>query len=326
MIISASRRTDIPAFYADWFMTRVREGFFYRVNPFNSKQVTAFSLKPEHVDAICFWTKNPQPLLKYLQELDQRGLKYLFQFTLNPYDSIFEPQVPPLRERIDTMCELAQLIGPERIIWRYDPVILSSVTPVSWHLEQVESLAGQLKNATRRLMFSFYDFYGRGEGRLSKILKGSGIVLEDIAAPEHADALQQLVQGFKASAARNKLEIFSCCEDLNPSDADTAHGACIDGPLIQRLFGVNAPFAKDRNQRKACRCVESVDMGAYNSCSYRCSYCYANFNEGTIEANIRKHRSDSPSLLNEYSDTFDIRTTLHQQGRILPKCQQPLFL
>jgi DNA repair photolyase len=159
MIISASRRRDIPAFYADWFMNRVREGYFHRVNPFNSNQVSGFSLKPEDVDPICFWTKNPRPLMKHLNELDERGLKYYFQLTLNPYDKTIEP--PTLEERIATFKELASLVGPERVVWRYDPIILSSVTPVEWHLEQVEQIATKLQDATRRLVFSFYDFYGK---------------------------------------------------------------------------------------------------------------------------------------------------------------------
>jgi hypothetical protein len=158
MIISASRRTDIPAFYSDWFMNRVREGYFYRVNPFNSNQISGFSLKPEDVDAICFWTKNPRPLKQHLDELDERGLNYYFQFTLNPYDQTFEPHVPSLEERIATFQELAGHIGPQRVVWRYDPVILSSDTPVPWHQEQVEQIAAQLKSATRRMVFSFCDF------------------------------------------------------------------------------------------------------------------------------------------------------------------------
>ncbi len=124
MIISASRRTDIPAFHAEWFMGRIREGYFYRVNPFNSKQVTGFSLKPEHLDAIVFWTKNPAPLMAHLDELDARGYCYYFQFTLNPYGNEFEPHVPALDERITIFKTLAERLGPERVIWRYDPVIL----------------------------------------------------------------------------------------------------------------------------------------------------------------------------------------------------------
>jgi DNA repair photolyase len=308
MIISASRRTDIPAFYAEWFMCRVRDGFFYRVNPFNSRQVTGFSLKAEDVDTLCFWTKNPRPLMKHLKELDERGLNYYFQFTLNPYDTVFEPGVPPLQERIDAMIELAEGIGPERVVWRYDPIILSSHTPVSWHLEQAEQLARQLANATRRLMFSFYDCYGKGQGRLCAALTGTGITLMDMDAAEQQETLLQIAGGFKAVADRYRMEIFSCCEVLDSSVSGIPHGACIDGELIRKLFGIAVPAARDKNQRVGCRCAVSADMGSYNSCQFRCRYCYANYNEAMIEHNCRKHRPDSPSLLNEYADPLEIRT------------------
>lgn len=308
MIISASRRTDIPAFYADWFMKRVREGYFHRVNPYNSGQVTGFSLKPEDVDAICFWTKNPQPLMQHLPELDGRGLHYYFQFTLNPYDTVFEPNIPPLQARIETMLELAGRIGPDRVVWRYDPVILSGITPVAWHLERAEQIAGRLTGATRRLMFSFYDFYGRGKGRLNRALAGTGIALEDITAPEWREALDKVALGFREIADRHSLQIFTCSEEVELAAIGIGHGACIDGDLIRELFGAAVDFRKDRNQREACGCARSVDMGMYNSCRFRCAYCYANFNEGAIEGNCRKHHPGTPSLLHEYARGIEIRT------------------
>jgi DNA repair photolyase len=325
MIISASRRTDIPAFYADWFMNRVREGYFYRVNPFNSKQVTGFSLKAEDVDAICFWTKNPRPLIKHLPELDERGLNYYFQFTLNPYDNAFEPAVPPLQERIETMTELAERVGPERVVWRYDPIILSSISSIAWHLEQAERIARRVKNATCRLVFSFYDFYGRGQGRLNKALQGTGITLEDITAPDHRESLELIARGFKDIADRYGLQIFSCSEDADLDSIGIQHGACIDGTLIRTLFGVNAATGKDKNQRKSCNCVKSADMGIYNTCHFRCAYCYANFNEGMIENNCRKHYLDSPSLLGRYEGEIEIRAHGHRRQNIGNRSRQDLF-
>jgi len=324
MIISASRRTDIPAFYADWLMKRIRAGYFHRVNPFNSNQVSGFSLKPEDVDAICFWTKNPRPLMKHLEELDGRGLNYYFQFTLNPYDKTFEPNVPPLQDRIETMLELAGRIGQERVVWRYDPVILTGITPVAWHLEEAERIASQLNNATSRLVFSFYDFYGKGQGRLNKALKGTGIKLEDITSPEHKDALEQVAYGFRDIADRYGLQIYSCSEDVDLAAIGIEHGACIDGKLISELFGVNASDKKDKNQRKICGCVESVDMGMYNTCHFKCAYCYANFNEGMIESNDKKHYTDSPSLLDSYHGVVEIQTSLHKKKKC-GECQQSLF-
>jgi len=315
VIISASRRTDIPAFYADWFMNRVRAGYFYRLNPFNNRQVSGFSLKPEHLDAICFWTKNPRPLLPHLAELDERGLNYYFQFTLNAYDRRFEPNLPPVEERIETMIALAGRIGPERVVWRYDPVILSSVTPAAWHLEQAGRIADRLKDATRRLTFSFCDFYGKGQGRLSKALQGTGIRLADITAPEQRDALEQVARGFREIAACHGLEIFSCSEAVDLAALGIEQGACIDSTLIRKLFGVDPSGRKDKNQRAACMCVESADMGSYNSCRCRCAYCYANFNAEMIENNCRRHFPDSPALLGRYEEQVEIQTSLHKKKK-----------
>lgn len=317
MIISASRRTDVPAFYADWFMTRVREGFFHRVNPFNSNQVSGFSLKPEHVDAICFWTKNPRPLMKHLDELDEIGLKYYFQFTLNQYDKIFEPNVPSYEERQATFWELAEHVGSDRIIWRYDPVILSSVTPVEWHIEQINQMAPFMWDSTKQLVFSFYDFYGKGQGRLHAALKQHGITLHDITASERRGDMERLVTAFKsiASAGAHGMRVSSCSEGIDLTELGVEHGACIDGKLIQKLFGGNPSYVKDKNQRLECGCVESVDMGIYNTCHFKCSYCYANFNEAIIENNCLKHYPNSPSLLGQHEEHVEIQTSLHKKKK-----------
>ena len=238
--------------------------------------------------------------MKHLDELDERGLNYYFQFTLNPYDTTFEPNVPPLQERIETMVDLAGRIGPERVVWRYDPVILSSISPVEWHLEHAERIAGLLRGATRRLVFSFYDFYGKGRGRLNKTLIGTGIELEDITAPEQSETLDHIARGFKAIADCHGLQIFSCSENVDLADIGIRQGACIDGSLIRELFGTSHGFVRDKNQRKSCNCVKSADMGIYNTCHFRCTYCYANFNEGMIEGNGKKQHPDSPSLLYKY--------------------------
>jgi len=323
MIISASRRTDIPAFYAEWFMNRIREGFFYRVNPFNRNQVSGFSLQPEDVDAICFWTKDPGPLLKHLDELDERGFNYYFQFTLNPYNKVFEPGVPSLEQRIEDFQGLARRIGKKRVVWRYDPVILTSITPVSWHLEQAELISSKLQESTERLVFSFYDFYGKGRGRLHDALKHTGITLEDITWHVHRAHLDALVGGFKDIADKHQLNIFSCSEDVDLSNNGIEPGACIDGKLIRDLFGGEPSEKKDKNQRAHCGCVESVDMGMYNTCRFRCTYCYANFNEGTIDKNLSRHNVSSPALLGDHERTLEIRRSVHKT-KTKPR-QQELF-
>ncbi len=165
------------------------------------------------------------------------------------------------------------------------------------------------------LVFSFYDFYGKGQGRLNKALKGTGIILEDITAPEKSAELDKLVRGFKDIADDYGLQIMSCSEDIDLSAIGIEQGACIDGKLIQELFGGNPSLKKDKNQRRACGCVESVDMGIYNSCHFRCAYCYANFNEGMIDSNCQKHYPDSPSLLGRHEGNVEIQTSLTKKKK-----------
>lgn len=274
-IISASRRSDIPAFHAEWFMGRIREGVFDRINPFNPGQTSRVSLAPEDLDAIVLWSKNPRPLLPHLDELDSRGYRYYFQFTLNPYDGIFEPGLPPLEERIDTFRELAGRVGKARVIWRYDPIILSPVTSVEWHLERAGELASALSGGTERLVISFLDFYGKVGKRLEKLRLESGIKCTDIAAPELRGELERLAAGLGAIAAADGLRIFTCSEEADLAGFGLDHGSCIDGDLIRELWGGEGRFRRDRHQRPACRCAASVDMGRYDSCGYGCVYCYA---------------------------------------------------
>jgi DNA repair photolyase len=296
-IISASRRTDIPAYYASWFMNRIRAGSFLRVNPFNPRQMKEISLAPADVAAIVFWTKNPAPLISHLAELDARGYRYYFQFTLNPYDQRFEPHVPELGSRLATFCRLSDQLGPDRVVWRYDPIILSSAMPLAFHLEQSAALAAALKGHTKRLVFSFLDFYGKISGRVKELYRKHGILLNDIAAESCRAELHSLMAHFGRLGDENGMEVFSCAEEVNLAEYGIRHGACVDGELIRSLFGRGGSFARDRNQRGACCCVKSVDMGMYSTCPCQCGYCYANRSEQMTLANLGKHDPNGPALL-----------------------------
>ena len=299
-IISASRRTDIPAFFPEWFMKRIRSGFFHRLNPFNTRQVRRISLDPADVDAIVFWTKNPQPLLKYLPELDQRGHRYYFQFTLNPYDSRFEPNLPTLDERIDIFRRLSSDIGPGRVIWRYDPIILSNVTPQEFHVENINRIAAALHGSTERLMFSFFSFYAKLKSRISGLELGHGITICDTSTGGRDQHVYELVRHIDRVAILHNMAAFSCAEEHDFSSQGIQHGSCIDGALIAALFGLLPRFARDRRQRGACRCVESIDMGMYDTCSFTCVYCYANQSGKRIEINLLKHDPESASIIGNF--------------------------
>jgi DNA repair photolyase len=297
MIVSASRRTDIPACYPEWFMNRIRDGYFCSVNPFNPKQVSTHSLRPEDVEMIVFWTKNPLPLLRHLRELDDLGYCYYFQFTLNDYPIWLEPGLPPLAQRIEAFIELSDALGSKRVIWRYDPIVLSTETPVDFHIERVGRIAQRLKARTERLTISFLDFYKKITPRLRELEKARGVGLWDIADGNHDDDLSHLCRALKRLALENRLEITTCAENVDLDRFGIWHGSCIDGSLITQLTGTSQDYNKDLGQRKECLCASSVDMGAYNTCRNRCRYCYANSSDDAVRRAVARHLASSPALL-----------------------------
>ena len=310
LTISASRRTDIPAFFSPWFMRRVAEGSALCVNPFNPRQARPVSLHPNDVEAIVFWSKNPRPLLRHLGELDDRGFRYYFQFTLNGYDKTLEPFLPPVAERVGTFLELATRLGRKRVLWRYDPIILSSEMPPAWHLDRLGGIGEKLRGAAGRLTISFMDFYPKVQKRLAKVEEATGQRFYDAAEGERTDEVGELCRGIAALGRVWDLPVASCGEPLDLAPYGIRAGACIDAELIRwmregpGLFDGGARRApkKDPNQRPECLCASSVDLGAYNTCSHGCLYCYASFSPASIKANLRRHSPDSPSLLGVASE------------------------
>ncbi|MBE3575790.1 MAG: DUF1848 domain-containing protein [Firmicutes bacterium] len=319
MIVSASRRTDIPAFFAQWFMNRVNGGYFYAANPFNPRQVKGYSLLPEDVDAIVFWSKNPRPLMKHLDVLDSRGYRYYFQFTLNDYPSILEPHIPSFSNRLQTFKELSSRLGPARVIWRWDPIVISSVTPAEYHLQHIEKAAQALQGCSARLVISFLDFYGKVADRLERLTRRTGIVFRDLTLPEHRGELLNLAGRIREIGDKYGFGVYSCAEAVDLTEAGIPHGACIDGDLIRRLFGIKKKMRKDRGQRPECLCAESVDVGVYNTCSHGCAYCYANFSEQSIRRNLAKQVPGSPLLIGTYEGHVEIV----QEPRNRPGARQP---
>ena len=207
MIISASRRTDIPAFYAPWFMQRVRAGFCDVPNPFNRHQVSRISLRPQEVDAIVFWTRNPRPLLASLDELDALGYRYYFQYTILDNPRTIDPKTPPVGAAVETFQQLADRIGPARVIWRYDPIVLSSVTDASFHQERYAWIAEQLRGYTTRSVISIVDVYRKAARRLHA-LAAQGVTFPD-QAPETLPGFADLLRSLVATAVQNGMEMVS---------------------------------------------------------------------------------------------------------------------
>ncbi|MBP6965146.1 MAG: DUF1848 domain-containing protein [Armatimonadetes bacterium] len=294
MIISASRRTDVPAFYSDWLMNRIEAGHCCVVNPFNANQVSRVPLAPQDVDVIVFWTKNATPLMPRLPELDSRGYRYYFQYTVNGYPAALEPGLPPLDECIQTFRRLSDLIGPERVIWRYDPIIVSDETSEEYHASRFELIAGRLSGATGRVVISVADEYRAAKGRLRRL--EIGYRQADPEAPAFGGMMRRLAE--VASGAG--MEIFSCAEVLDLTPFGIAPGKCVDDAYIRRVFGVEVVGRKDKTQRLECGCVASKDIGAYDTCLHGCAYCYATRSAGAAAKNRENHDPISASLVGSH--------------------------
>ncbi len=263
MIVSVSRRTDIPAFYLEWFFNRLKEGFALTRNPMNPLQVRRVELTPEEVDCFVFWSKNPAAFINKLSQLS--AYKYYFQFTLTPYDKDLEPGLPAKNEIIATFKRLSNKIGAEKVIWRYDPIILTADYDLQYHVERFEMLCSQLTGFTERCIISFYDHYNF----ITRNLGGIQIL------PADSSLIRRLAEKFAAIAKANKLILETCAENENLEEFGIMPGRCIDDRLINRICGRDLKLKRDRGQRPLCGCAKSVDIGAYSTCLHGCRYCYA---------------------------------------------------
>lgn len=285
MILSASRRTDIPAFFSKWFLRRIEEGYVCVRNPMNAHQVSRIDISPNVVDGIVFWTKNPAPLFPDLDRL--RDYTFYFQYTLNGYGWDIERNVASLEERIETFQALSAKIGKEKVIWRYDPIFINERFNLEWHKECFAYIAARLSGYTERGVISFVDLYPR----ISKNIQGL-----DISEPD-AQLIYELAGAFSQIAKENAIRLFTCAELIDLSSYGIEHSHCIDAELLAEFLGAKLNVQKDKMQRAVCGCVSSIDIGAYNTCRHGCAYCYANHSLTTVQKNKELHDPDSPLLI-----------------------------
>ena len=264
MIVSVSRRTDIPAFYADWFFRRLDEGYALVRNPIDPHRVSRIELTPDFVDCFVFWTKNPAPMLDRLDKL--AGYAYYFQYTITPYGRDIEPNIPEAAGSLETFKQLSEMIGKDRVIWRYDPIFISLDYTAQFHLQVFARMASALCGYTKRCVISFMDIYRK----IKKNMEKAGA--EAILPAE----MRLLAKELCTIAGEYGIKMVSCSESIDLSGCGIRHGSCIDPALISELVGCRVTAGRDKNQRPSCGCVESVDIGAYDTCPGGCRYCYAN--------------------------------------------------
>jgi DNA repair photolyase len=329
VIISASRSTDIPAFYAKWFINRLKAGYVLWTNPFN-QQPMYISFKNCRV--VVFWTKNPKPIIPYLCELDERNIHYYVQFTMNDYEHEgFEPNVPPLNERIETFKTLSEQIGKEKVIWRFDPLIITpTVTPHDL-LKKIWDTGNQIRGLTDKLVFSFVDVKAYRKVQHNLVKETSLYLKEKVEDAElNSEQMTEIAEGLVKIRERWKSEgwniaLATCAEQIDLDKYGIEHNRCIDDELMRRIFSedkdlmyylscgklpdnstlfpdssIIAPKQvklKDKGQRKVCGCMISKDIGMYNTCPHHCVYCYANTSKQTTEKNVSLHNDEDESII-----------------------------
>ena len=328
VIISASRSTDIPAFFAKWFFNRLAKGYCVWYNPFNQQPMYISFRKCK---VVVFWTKNPEQIIPFLPELDRRGIHYYFQVTLNDYmKEGFEPNVPPVEKRIEIFRKLSELIGKEKVIWRFDPLIITPTIGPRELLKRIWNIGNQLKGYTDKLVFSFVDVKAYRKVQNNLVKETMHFTKEDVenAEANHAQRIE-IVEGLQK--IRNAwhqegwdVEMATCAEDINLEQYGIEHNRCIDGELMKRIFADDEELVyylhtlkwperdifgqlppipekkknvKDVGQRKICGCMVSKDIGMYNTCRHLCVYCYANTSKESVMNNASKHNEDSESII-----------------------------
>lgn len=289
MIISASRRTDIPCYYSEWFVKRLQAGYVLTRNPMNHSQVSRVSLSKDVVDCIVFWTKDATNIMDKIQYIEELGYKFCFQYTITPYGRDIEHNLRPKEQIIENFQVLSSLIGKHRVLWRYDPILINEKYTTDYHKEQFERMCADLSQYTERVIISFIDLYAKIR------LKGF--------RETPLETIENISKTFGDIARKYSLPIQSCCEQYDLTNNNINQGGCIDLSVIEKICGYKLNLKLDKGQRKNCHCIESVDIGAYNTCLNGCLYCYANFDEKTVRANYEKHNASTEFLLGQKKAT-----------------------
>ena len=297
MVLMASGRTDIVAFYSKWFMNRYREGFVDVRSPFNPKLVKRidFSL----VDLILFCTKNPLPILPYLNEIK---IPILFHITLTPYGKDIEPNVLSKGKIINSIIKISSMLGIENVCVRYDPIFINDKYTIDYHINAFESMCSKLCGYVKHIIVSFLDYYKNVSNNINLI------------NPKKMceDDYRLIGVSFSRIAKKYGMEVQTCCEENNLVSYGFVKGECLSHSLMFKLTGKTG-FKTWKARGKNCKCIQMVDIGSYNSCSHMCRYCYANYEERKVRKNMSLHDPNSTMLIGSLKDDDLIKGDLYEK-------------
>ena len=300
MIIQTGMRTDIPAFYSKWFLNRIKEGYVLVRNPYNERQVTRYCLAPDVVDLIAFCTKNPAPMLPYMNVLKPYG-QYWF-VAITPYGRDIEPNVPDKEKVMDDFKKLSDIVGVDSMGWRYDPIFIDKKHSVEWHITEFEKMAENLCGYTKSCVISFIDIYKKVERNF--------LGAREVSKKDRITLGKEFIK----IAGKFGMTIRPCAE----GDELTPYGADCSGCMTVNTFEtalhahLDVPKRKTNQRNGQCACLLGVDIGAYDTCGHLCKYCYANANPVLVKENMRKHNPDSPFLIGGHMSGDIVREAIQK--------------
>ena len=286
MILNTGNRSDIPAFFSDWFYNRIQEGYVCVRNPYFPNQVTKYRLDPQVIDIICFCTKNPKPMLSRLDLI--KDYKQFWFVTITPYNQSIEPHVPNKNEIIRSFIELSKKIGSHCIGWRYDPIFLNDYYTIDYHLQIFEKMYQKLSGYTHQCVISFIDLYQKTKKNFKEV--------QEVNENDQIYLCQKFVEIGK----RYHIEIYTCHENEALKITGVHTSGCMNQQIIERALGCFLKLPKISEARQGCRCLLNNDIGVYNTCLHGCLYCYANYDRSTVLNNFKQHNKKSPFLIGDF--------------------------
>ena len=284
MIVNVGGRTDIVNYYSQWLMNRIKEGFAYSRNPLFPKNVSKISLNPKDVDCLMFCSKNYKPILKYMKEINEK-YRIICHYTITAYGKDVEPYVPVINESIKNLIELSKIVGKEKVLWRYDPILLTEKYTVEKHLETFEYMAKQIAPYVQRAIFSFVEMYKKLDYNMPEII--------DFTEEDKI----KILKGIGEISKKYNLYIQTCGTDENYEEYGIHVSGCTTSEILEQANSVKYKNVKAKPMRKGCHCIPSRDIGAYDTCLNGCKYCYANKRPDLAKENVKLHDKNSPLLL-----------------------------
>lgn len=286
MILNTGCRTDIPAYYSEWFYNRIKEGYVLARNPYYPNQVMKYSLDSRVVDCLCFCTKNPEPMLSRMEEIKQ--FKQFWHVTITPYGKEVEPYVPDKERVMEAFKRLAAIVGVNAVGWRYDPIFITDKYSLDFHVDAFRKMAENLAGYTQTCVISFIDLYAKTRRNFSGIRE-----------VPRADQIA-IAREFVEIGRKHGITIRSCCEGAFLEEYGVDVSGCMTKQILEKATGASLDLAKIKKPaREECNCLLGNDIGMYNTCGHGCLYCYANYDRKTVEQNMRLHNPQSPLLVGE---------------------------